>query len=139
MFVAQFALANPNPKDFFDRYITLSDQFNPSLAELYSDSAKIHAYRKYPHGLERSMEFTGLQWKMLIDKLMPLAKARNDHSEFSNIEITPLVRKYKIKADRYSTVKCYTDKGYYLLIEPKKNGEFETIEEYMETQPNSNC
>ncbi|USA47206.1 hypothetical protein NDN11_03530 [Acinetobacter sp. C26M] len=137
--ITNIAFANPSPKEFFNDYITLGENFDPALAGLYSDSAKIHTYRKYPHGLERSMELTGLQWKMLIAKVMPIAKASDDRSKFSNIKITPLTKKYKIKADRYSTKKCYTDKSYYMMIEPKENGDFEIIEEYMETQPNSNC
>lgn len=134
------AFANTaTPKQFFNYYITLSENFDPALADLYSDSAKIQTYRKYPHGLERSMELTGLQWKMLINKLMPIAKASDDRSKFSNIKIIPLDKKYQIKADRYSTQKCYTDKGYYMMIGSKENGALEIIEEYMETQPNSNC
>lgn len=130
---------NPTPKQFFNHYITLSENFDPTLADLYADTAKIQTFRKYPHGLERSMALSGLQWKMLINKMMPIAKASNDRSKFSNIKITPIAKKYKIKADRFSTIKCYTDKGYYMVIEPKENGAFEIIEEYMETQPNSNC
>jgi hypothetical protein len=139
-FTINLAFANTaTPKQFFNYYITLSENFDPALADLYSDSAKIQTYRKYPHGLERSMALSGLQWKMLINKMMPIAKASNDRSKFSNIKITPIAKKYKIKADRFSTIKCYTDKGYYMVIEPKENGAFEIIEEYMETQPNSNC
>ncbi|MCH7328676.1 hypothetical protein [Acinetobacter modestus] len=139
-FTMNLAFANTaTPKQFFNYYITLSENFDPALADLYSDSAKIQTYRKYPHGLERSMELTGLQWKMLINKLMPIAKASDDRSKFSNIKIIPLDKKYQIKADRYSTQKCYTDKGYYMMIGSKENGALEIIEEYMETQPNSNC
>lgn len=137
--ITQIVFANPAPKEFFNHYIALGEHFDPALGDLYADSAKIYTYRKYPHGLERSIELTGLQWKMLINKLMPIAKAGDDRSKFSNIEIIPLAKKYKIKADRYSTKKCYTDTGYYMTIEPNENGAFEIIEEYMETQPNSNC
>ncbi|MGR0305825.1 hypothetical protein [Acinetobacter beijerinckii] len=137
--ITHITYANSSPKEFFNHYITLGDNFDPALADLYSDSAKIQTYRKYPHGLERSMELTGLQWKMLINKLMPIAKANDDRSKFSNIKIIPLDKKYKIKADRYSTQKCYTDNGYYMMVGSKESGELEIIEEYMETQPNSNC
>ncbi len=126
-------------KDFFQKYIDLNDSFNLSVTELYSDTASIRAYRKYPHGLERTMELTGVQWKSLIIKAMPLAKKINDKSTFSNIIFSKKGNSFKIKADRYSESKCYLDKGYFMVIEPNNNGKLVIIEEYMETQPQSSC
>lgn len=117
----------------------LFDNYDPSVAELYSDNAKIHAYRKYPYGTERQMELDGVQWKQLLVRAMPLAKAQNDKSVFTEIVISIFGAGYKIKANRYSNRKCYTDTGYYMVVAPNKDGEFKIIEEYSETQPQSNC
>ena len=131
--------ANNTAETFFEKYIELGEKFSTSVADLYRDSAKIHVYRNYPHGLERAMELTGTQWKSLITKAMPVAKAQNDKSTFSNIVITKKGNKYRIKADRYSVRKCYTDKGYYMVVQKNTAGNFGIIEEYMETQPKSDC
>ena len=48
----------------------------------------------------------------------------------------PLVR---IRADRYSVVKCYRDLGYYMLIGRETDGALAIVEEYSETQPQSSC
>jgi hypothetical protein len=131
--------ASDEPQTFFNDYIRLGDAFDPAVADLYFDQALIHAYRVYPHGLERNMELSGVQWKQLVIQIMPLAKAQNDKSTFSNIRFTEINGGYKIKADRYSVRKCYTDTGYYMIVKPSENGNLKIIEEYMETKPLPNC
>jgi hypothetical protein len=138
-YVPCFASSIEQADAFFKKYIELGDKFDVAVAELYSDTAKIHTYRVYPHGLERAMELSGAQWKQLVKRVMPLAKAKNDKSTFSNITITKHGNGFKIKADRYSEIKCYTDKGYYMVVEPDSRGNLYIIEEYMETQPQSDC
>jgi len=133
------AQANDAAKNLFTNYIQLSDTFDPAVANLYADNAKIHVYRKYPHGTERAMELSGAQWKQLLIRAMPLAKAQNDKSIFSNIAITKYNKGYKIKANRYSNRKCYTDSGYYMVVALNTSGKLIIIEEYSETQPQSDC
>lgn len=131
--------AEINPDDFFQDYIKLGESFDPKVAQLYDDVAKIHAYRVYPHGLERSMSFTGAQWKLFVQKIMPLAKANNDKNTFSEIRISKVEGGYKVKAKRYSDSKCYTDTGYYMILKRQDDGGLAIFEEYMETKPLSNC
>ena len=85
------------------------------------------------------MQLTGAQWKELITKVMPVAKARGDKSTFSHILISIDGKQAKIKANRYSNLKCYTDKGYFMIIERQPDSKYRITEEYMETQPNSDC
>ncbi len=139
LYIPSYANSTDQADSFFNKYIKLGDDFDVSVADLYSDDAKIHAYRVYPHGLERSMEMSGEKWKRMIVFVMPLAKAKNDKSTFSEISIKKQGNGFKIKANRYSESKCYIDKGYYMVIEPDENGNLLIIEEYMETQPQSNC
>lgn len=131
--------ASDEPLELFDSYIQLGESFDPDVANLYSDDALVHAYRVYPHGLERNMELTGAQWKELMSRVMPIAKAQNDKSTFSNIAVTEIEGGYKIKADRYSVRKCYTDTGYYMIVKPTENGSLKIFEEYMETKPLPSC
>jgi SPX domain protein involved in polyphosphate accumulation len=51
--------AEESPEELFERYEQLAKSFDSSIGSLYFDDAKVHAYRVYPHGLERTMEFTG--------------------------------------------------------------------------------
>ena len=123
---------------FFDRYISLGNSYNPSLATLYADSAAIKTIRRYPTGQIRSLELTGTQWKTLLQKAMPLAKAQGDRSEFKNVRLEAVGDDIRVKADRYSVRKCYWDRGYYMLVRRTAAG-LRIVEEYSETQPESAC
>jgi len=124
---------------FFENYVELSDAYDDKVADLYSDSAVIRAFRRYPLGLERSMELTGSQWKALLVKAMPLARAQADRSTFSDVEVSVTGTRAKIKANRYAVRKCYTDTGYYMVVERQPDGAYLIVEEYSETQPQSDC
>ncbi len=136
---ANVAHANSKPEEFFNTFVELGHNFDPSVASLYSDTAKIHAKRIYPLGLKRGMEFTGAQWKLMATELMPVAKAKDDRSIYSNTVISKQGSGFKIKADRYSVLKCYTDTAYYMVIQPESDGQFLIVEEYLETRPFSDC
>ena len=137
--LSNLAYASSEPREFFKEYIELGERFDPSIGSLYADRAKIHATRQYPLGLNRSMEFTGAQWKQMMSAVMETAKEKNDKSKYSNMIITRQGDQYKIKADRYSVLKCYTDTGYYMIVEPGESGELSIVEEYMETKAFSDC
>jgi hypothetical protein len=134
-----FANDKKEARNFFDQYITLSDTFDVAVASMYSDDAKIHAYRQSSQGTELILKMTGTQWKELVEKIMPQAKEEGDISKYSNITLSVKGDTIQIKADRYSVLKCFTDNGYYMIIERDKNKKFKIIEEYVETNPQANC
>ena len=136
-----FARAGPEQeaKDFFARYVALGKAYDPAVADLYSDEATIRTFRRYPHGVERALEISGIQWKALVRKVMPLAKAQSDRSEYKEPRFEVTGGKIKISAKRYSVRKCYWDPSYYLLLQKQPNGALAIVEEYSETQPQSDC
>jgi hypothetical protein len=137
--VSSVLSAEESPEAFFDNYTSLGNAFDPSVTELYDDSAQILSYRVYPHGLERNMELSGVQWKELIKRVMPMAEAQNDRSTYSNVVISEIEGGFKVKADRYAEKKCYTDTGYYMIIKPDKDGKLAIFKEYIETRPMPDC
>lgn len=141
--IASGAVADPSldreARDFLARYIALGEAFDPAVAELYADDALVKAYRRYPFGLERAMEMSGVAWKELIRTAMPWAKAQNDRSDFRVPEFQVDGGRVKIKANRYSFRKCYLDTGYYMILARQPDGSLRIVEEYTETQPQSDC
>ncbi|MCG8518809.1 MAG: hypothetical protein MI794_12530 [Pseudomonadales bacterium] len=125
--------------EFFDHYVALGDAFDKDIVNLYADDAVIRSYRAYPFGFERNMELTGVQWKDLVSQVMPLSKLKGDRSLFSDISITNLDDGYRIEANRYSVLKCYTDSGYYMVIKYMDDGDLRIVEEYFETRPLPDC
>jgi hypothetical protein len=73
----------PEARALFERYVTLEQQFDPLVADLYSDEAVIKNKRTYPTGQVREMTLPARQYKDLIRKAMPLAKERGDTSSYS--------------------------------------------------------
>lgn len=143
LFMPTFLSANDateeDAKRFFEKYLKLGENFDESVADLYSDDAIIKMNRLYPNGHMKKMELDGAKWKPLLKQSMPLGKARGDISKFSEIKIKTNGKRATIKANRYSVIKCYVDKGYYMIIEKDNKGIYRIIEEYMETQPQSDC
>jgi hypothetical protein len=125
-------------KRFVGRMIELADGFDAGIANLYSDTAKITNQRTYPDGTVRKAQLTGTEYKQLIKRSMPLAKRDGDRSIYSNVDISVSGNKAFIKADRYSTLKCYTAKGY-MVIERDAHGRYAVVEEYGESQSYSSC
>jgi len=122
-------------RDFFQRLQELAAQFNPELIGMYSDDAKVRSLRTYPTGQKREMSLSGKQFKALLASALPLAKQRGDISTYSNVTITTDGKTAKIKADRYSKLKDYTDTGYYLIVAESPSGQLQIIEEYTATRP----
>src|SRR5687768_14763706 len=119
-----FAQSEPElqAKDVFSRYVALGNAYDPAVADLYLDDAVVRAFRRYPHGLERSMELPGSQWKALVRKVMPLARAQNDRSEYKEPRFEVSGDKIKISAKRYSVRKCYWDPAYYMVLQKQPGG-----------------
>jgi hypothetical protein len=133
------AAAPESPEEFFNRFVELGHRFDASVVDLYLDSASIKMYRRYPHGLERAMEVSGSEWKVMLRKIMPLARPKNDKSTYANVKFQSLGTKVKITAQRYAVRKCYTDPAYYLVIERQPGGAYGVVEEYFETEPRPDC
>jgi len=126
-------------KAFFDRYVALSDNFDPAVTALYSDSAVITSDRRYPHGAQREFSLSGSDFKQMMAVAMPLAKRQGDKSLFDRISISEFPGGARIKARRYSTRKCYYDEGYFMDIAQLDTGEFTIMREQITTRPLSSC
>ena len=137
------ALAQPISKEdgekFFERYLALDAAYDPAFIELYADETRIRSLRRYPSGQERMLELNGVQWKSALLNALSIAKLRGDRSEYKNPRYELVGEKLRIRADRYSILKCYWDKGFSLTLGRRQNGSFFIEEQYFETQPESNC
>ena len=126
-------------KLFFSEYETLNKQFDVAVAKLYSDEAKVIGVRSMPDGTEKTLSFDGKKWKQLIVDLMGVAKERGDTSKFTDINITEEGNTAKIRATRYSLIKCHEDKDYYMVVNTHEDGRIEIIEEFSKSPQLSKC
>lgn len=122
-------------KGVFESLASLSKAFDPSAADLYSDEAKVVSVRKYPSGLpDKKLELTGVQYKELLRKSMPMAKARGDVSTYSDCTYKEEGENVRVACTRYSELKEYSA-PHSVLIGPREDGEWLILEELSQTRP----
>jgi hypothetical protein len=131
--------ANVNPfaekaMALFTKLTTLGNSFDPAIADLYADDARIQNKRTYPDGTVRAMTMPAPQYKHMMRQVMPLAKARGDTDSFTNTTFTVEGTGVRIKTTRHSNLKNY-DSPYELLVSPSTNGIWLIREEISESRP----
>ncbi|MCP4130843.1 MAG: hypothetical protein GY754_07660 [bacterium] len=122
-----------SPQELFEKYQKLADDFDSSVTDLYSDSAKIINNRKYPDGKYKIIKLDGMEYKSLIKKAMPFAELRNDLNTFSNVSFKNENQKVRIDSTRYSKLKDYSS-PVSLLVEKDTDGNWTIIEEISESK-----
>ena len=128
--VDQFAEA----KALFDQYASLEASYDSTVADLYADHAVIKNRRTYPDGQVRVLELPAVKYKELIRAAMPLAKASNDYSTYSDVTFAREGDSVRISAVRYSVRKKYSS-PISLLVAKQDGGPWLIIEELSESQP----
>lgn len=135
-FLISAALAGPidEAKALFQRYVSLERAFDPAVADLYADDARIKNKRTYPTGQVRELSMPAPQYKTIIRQTMPLAKAKGDTSTYSDVTFTEEGGGVRIHATRFSDLKKYSS-PISLLLAPDSAGHWQVKEELSESQP----
>lgn len=139
IFLSGFSLvAQADPiaeaKRLFNSYSSIEAAFDPAVADLYADNAVIRNKRIYPDGQVRELSIPAPQYKQLIKDAMPLAKARNDYSTYSEVKYKVEGMGVRIMARRFSVMKQYTS-PLSILVAPDSSGKWLIREELSESRP----
>jgi hypothetical protein len=118
----------------FREYVSRSERFDPTVADLYADDAAIRTRRIMPDGTTRDLSLSGAQLKSLIRQVMPLAKERGDRNTFRNVAAKPEGRNVIVTAERYSQLKGYSS-PFALLLSKDRAGNWWISAEVSETRP----
>jgi hypothetical protein len=121
-------------KKVFSEYVSKYHGFDPSVADLYSDRALVQNKRTYPDGTVRELALPASQYKQLVRASMPLAKSRNDRSEYNNPVFTEEPAGVRINITRFSALKNYTS-PLSLLVGPDESGKWLVLEEKSASVP----
>ena len=121
-------------RTFFMQFIELGQTFDPTLADLYADEARVVSVRKYPNGAERTLEMKGVEYKALIREVMPIAKARGDTNAYADVSYQRDGSRIRIRATRFSALKKYAS-PYSLVVGPDTSGRWLIYEERSITKP----
>jgi hypothetical protein len=121
-------------KKIFNQYVTLAGKFDPAVADLYSDAAKIKNTRIYPDGRRKVMSFDAKKYKALIRIAMPLAKARGDTNKYTEVKYIEKDSKVTITATRFSNLKKYSS-PLTLVVGADNDGKWRTLEVISRSRP----
>ena len=115
-------------KELFDRYISLEKAFDPALADVYADDAKIQTVRISPAGEKRATTVSAKDYKRLIKEKMPVVKARGRTDNYSDIQYIVEGERVRINCMRLSSPGVnFTP--FSLLVGPGKDGPWLIFEE----------
>jgi len=126
--------ARAKAEQLWNRYVALEAAFDPAVADLYSDDAVIRNRRTYPTGEVREATVPAAQYKLLVRQAIPLAKARNDISRYSNCSYVADGARVRILCARFSVLKNYTS-PVSVLVGPGPGGGWLIFEELSESRP----
>lgn len=118
----------------FDRFVELGETFDPAMADLYADTAKITNRRVLPDGTSREMAMPAPSYRTLLRRIMPAAKESNDIDRYSEVRYTVEGDNVRIRATRHSVLKDYSA-PHMLLVGPDTDGTWRILEESGESRP----
>lgn len=122
----------------FAEFVRLRNRFDPSLADLYADSAKIRVFEALPEGNPQPRMYSGTQWKAGLPGVLSKAKARNDANEYEEVRYQDLGDSVEVRAKRYSKGGCYWDRTWTLII-GRQQGGYKIIGEHIKVDPQAKC
>jgi hypothetical protein len=121
-------------EQLWNRYVALEAAFDPAVADLYSDDAVIRNRRTYPTGEVREATVPAVQYKLLVRQAIPIAKARNDVSRYSNCSYVADGARVRILCARFSVLKNYSS-PISVLVGAGPSGSWLIFEELSESRP----
>jgi hypothetical protein len=134
--VAPATAADPmaEAKHLFSTYVGRLNAFDPAVADLYADDAKIENTRKYPDGTKRTGTVPAPKYKAMLRDAMPGAKQRHDTSEFFKVDYAQAGEKVRIETTRFSSAKKEAT-PLTLVVGAGTGGKWMILEEYSESRP----
>lgn len=119
-------------KKFFERYVALSNSFDPAIVDLYSDSADIQSTRYYVGGKSRTLRLPASEYKKMILAVLPTAKAAKDTDSYSKTTYSLESKGVKITTLRHSNLKNYD--SWFVLFVRKEGGVMKIYQELSQTR-----
>ena len=128
-----FADENAEAIKFFKRYVNAANNYNSSLAEMYSHDAKIIRQVVKPDGELVDVETDTNTYIKQMRLGQTTAKLRKYKNSYTNITSEKVDNGYKISALRQPSGETYRLKTY-MIINKNSSGKWQIVEEMMQTK-----
>lgn len=133
MGLGAFADERQEASDFFQNFISASNNYSPSLPRLYSDNAKIIRQVVKPDGKLVNAYFSIDDYRKQMRISAKIAKIKNYKNYYSNIRITKVSNGYRIDALRRPAANDYKLKSS-TVVQKQSDGKWLIVEELMQTK-----
>ncbi|MBX9725430.1 MAG: hypothetical protein K2X81_28795 [Candidatus Obscuribacterales bacterium] len=118
----------------FKQYTDFEHSYDLSQADLYAPNAIIKDTRIYQDGPSKTLTWNGGEYKQILKASLPVAKARNDQYNYSQVAYNKEGSNIRIKCIRYSVSKKYSA-PLELVLTPNGKGGYKILEESCQSQP----
>lgn|SRR5574344_99846 len=119
--------------NFFNEYVSASNNYSSSLLGMYSSNAKIIRQVVKPNGQLVNVNFSVRDYKHQMILSSKVAKIRHYKNYYSSINVSKVSNnKYRITAKRKPSASDY--KLNTMMIVEKENGKWLITEELMQTK-----
>lgn len=128
-----FAADKDEALNFFNNFVSSSNNYSPALLNMYSDDAKIIRQVVKPDGKLVNAYFSIDDYKKQMKISAKIAKIKNYKNFYSDINVTKVSNGYKIEAKRKPSGETYKLKAA-MVVQKQPNGKWLIIEELMQTK-----
>ncbi|MCP5371905.1 MAG: hypothetical protein H6907_09255 [Hyphomicrobiales bacterium] len=119
----------------FETMVRLEKAYDPALADLYADDARIEYVSVYPDGTRREIKMTGAELKAILRKMGPMAKALKSTARYADVRYGIEGRNLMgIRGLRVSPAKGTSD-PFRMTVGLTGDGTWKILSEYGEARP----
>ena len=127
------ASSNEEVLKFFNTFVSASNNYSPTLLDMYSCDAKIIRQVVKPDGKTVDVHFSIDDYKRQMKLSSKIAKIKNYKNEYSNIHVTKVSNGYKIDSMRKPSLSDYKLKSS-MVVQKQLSGKWLIVEELMQTK-----
>lgn len=128
-----FASDQEDVMNFFNKYVTSSNNYSTSILKMYSDDAKIIREVVKPDGQLVDIPFSINDYRSQLKLSSKMAKMKKYKNYYSNISVTKVPNGYKINAMRKPSLSDYKLKSS-MVVQKQSDGKWLIVEELMQTK-----
>lgn len=131
--VSAFAGEQEDALAFFNSVVSASNNYVPTLVDMYSDNAKIIREVIKPDGKLVDVSFPAAGYKKEMKRNAVFAKLVKYKNYYSGMSVTKVANGYRIDAMRRPSPSSYKLKSY-MVVQKQPSGKWLVVEEMMQTK-----
>lgn len=131
--LSAFADDKQDALSFFNSYVNAANNYSPTVAEMYSPSAKIIRQVIKPDGTTVDVATDTATYIKQMKIGQAGAKLRHYKNNYTNISVAPIGDAFKVSSLRQPSGEDYKLKTY-MIVKKQSNGKWLIVEEMMQTK-----